>query len=93
MSKLQSLTLLFFCSEVTPLVLSRKMITLLLLSFFSLSQAESFDQAYSDLEHYRTIYISGRSEVGKMFLSCRQSLRTAEDTHQTFAISKHLTVN
>ncbi|XP_036451680.1 hyaluronan and proteoglycan link protein 1 isoform X2 [Colossoma macropomum] len=34
------------------------MITLLLLGFFSLSQADNFDQVYSDLENYRTIYIS-----------------------------------
>ncbi|KAL6472464.1 hypothetical protein MHYP_G00186520 [Metynnis hypsauchen] len=51
-------SLLVFSSEVIPLVLFRKMITLLLLSFFSLSQADNFDQAYSDLENYRTIYIS-----------------------------------
>ena len=44
------------------LVLYRKMITLLLLGFISLIQADSFDQAYSDLENYRTIYISGWSE-------------------------------
>ncbi|KAJ8339579.1 hypothetical protein SKAU_G00363650 [Synaphobranchus kaupii] len=29
-----------------------------LLGFVSLSLADNFDEAYSDLEHYRTIYIS-----------------------------------
>jgi len=33
---------------------------LLFLLVLSESRADNFDEAYSDLEHYRTIYISGK---------------------------------